>query len=493
MTWLATDIWWWYAAAGVLLALLQFAALLSAFHALRHVRTSQAAVAWTVALLTLPMFALPMYWVLARHRFAGYREAIREIGESHQRSVLAIQYELQTADFVRSTRQQSALERLADVMDTPISTAERVELLINGEAFFDALLAAIARANHYIYVAFYIFRDDQIGRRFADALIERAMSGVQVRILYDEVGCLRLPNAYLTKLRGAGIDVHAFNTRQGWFNRFQINFRNHRKMLLVDGQTAIVGGLNVGDEYLGVAAKLPHWRDTGLLIEGPITRKVQAVFAGDYYWAARRDLPEAFWVDRDQDSPVEPDQSCDHGNSAVCATGPADMRPRATMMFGALAGAAKHRLWISTPYLVPDEPSMVALHMARARGVDVRILIPNEADHWGVYLAGFYYAHELSEAQIPVYRYTQGFMHQKCILVDDELALIGSTNLDNRSLYLNFELMIAVQDPEFVIQVHRMLVDDFQHAIESNAADAPQRFWFERLGTAIARLFSPML
>jgi cardiolipin synthase len=163
------------------------------------------------------------------------------------------------------------------------------------------------------------------------------------------------------------------------------------------------------------------------------------------------------------------------------------------MMFSSLAGSARYRLWISTPYLVPDEPSLVALHMARSRGVEVRILIPNQADHWSVYLAGFHYAHELSEAKIPVFRYTGGFMHQKCILVDDELALVGSTNLDNRSLYLNFELMVAIQDADFVRNVHRMLQADFAQSIEVNSPQAPARPWFERVGTAIARLFSPIL
>lgn len=492
-----------FATTSVIVALLELAALFSAFHALRHVRTAQAAVGWTVALATLPMIALPLYWVFARHRFEGYREAIRDIGERHQKSVLAIQHELQTEDFARSTYQQSALELLADVLDTPISVAERIELLIDGEAFFESVFAEIARAKHYVYLAFYIVRDDQLGRRLADALIERARQGVQVRLLYDEVGCIRLPRAYLEKLRAAGIDVHPFNTRQGWVNRFQINFRNHRKLVLVDGAVAIVGGLNIGDEYLGVAANRPAWRDTGVLVEGPVTRKVQAVFAGDYYWAARQDMPEAFWnhlSDADSDAQLvypcsadRTDQQSDCGNAVICATGPADTRPRATMMFSALANAAKWRLWISTPYLVPDDPSMVALHMAKSRGVDVRILIPNEADHWGVYLAGFHYAHELAEAEIPVYRYTRGFMHQKCLLVDDQIALVGSTNLDNRSLYLNFELMVAVQDRDFVRQVEAMLIRDFEGAVESNTPEAPPRWWFERMGTAIARLFSPIL
>lgn len=472
--------------ASAIALLIQAFAFYSAFHALRHVRTSQAAVAWAVGLATFSFIALPLYWVFSRHRFEGYREAIREVGIRYQRSVKAAQNELVTRRNARTTDQQTALEKVADVLDTPISSGNRFTLLVNGAAFFEALENAINRASRYIYVSFYIIRDDKIGHRFADALIARANAGVTVRVLYDEVGCLRLSNAYLDRLINAGVDVRAFNTRQGWVNRFQINFRNHRKLVVVDGQTAIVGGLNVGDEYLGEAAGLDNWRDTGVLIHGPVTRKIQAVFAGDYYWAAREDLPEASW-----DSSLQTDRQ--GSDAAVCATGPADLRPRATMMFAAAASAAQHRLWISTPYLVPDESSLVALHMAKARGVDVRILIPNVSDHWGVYMAGFHYEQEFAEAEIPIFRYEAGFMHQKCVLVDDTLALIGSTNLDNRSLYLNFELMVAVADPDFVGEVASMLEKDFAAAAHSNAPDTAVRWWYERLGTAIARLFSPVL
>jgi cardiolipin synthase len=486
--------WWIITIATVIVAIVEVIAFYSAYHSLRHVRTSQAAVAWTVGLITLPFLALPLYWVFARHRFEGYREAIRDVGLRHQHSVKAIQRELRTEKYIRSTSQRSALEQVADVLDTPIGSGNHFELLIDGTAFYDAILHAIENAKQYIYIEFYIIRDDEIGNRIADALIQRAEAGIAVRILYDEVGCLRLSNAYISRLTAAGVDVRAFNTRQGWVNRFQINFRNHRKLVVVDAATAIVGGLNVGNEYLGEAAGLSKWRDTGVLIAGPVTRKIQAVFAGDYYWAARHDLPEAIW-ERQGSTDGEPASTGDapQGNTAVCATGPADLRPRATMMFSAAAGAAKERLWISTPYLVPDESSMVALHMAKSRGVDVRVLIPTHADQWGVYMAGFHYEQELAEADIPVFRYNAGFMHQKCLLVDDTLVLVGSTNLDNRSLYLNFELMVAIDDDQFIADVAAMLERDFAAAAHSNAPDARIRWWFERAGTAIARLFSPVL
>ena len=468
---------------------IQGLAFYSAYHSLRFVRTSQAAVAWTIALVTIPFLTLPLYWVFARHRFEGYREAIREVGQRHRRSVAAVERELTTERYARTTDQLSSLQQVADILDTPTSSAEQFKLLVNGREFFDAVFDAISGAEHYIYLHFYIIRDDKIGNRLAESLMEKANRGVKVRFLYDEVGCLRLSSAYLSRLSRAGVDVRAFNTRQGWVNRFQINFRNHRKLVVVDGRTAIVGGLNIGDEYVSDSNDRNGWRDTAAMVTGQVTRKVQAVFAGDYYWAAREDLPEANWATGTGDNG---DQHVE--NVAVCATGPSDIRPRASMMFAAAASSARKRFWISSPYLVPDESSMIALHMAKARGLDVRVLIPAKVDHLGVYLAGFHYESELLDAGIAVYRYPGGFMHQKCVLVDDELAIIGSTNLDNRSLYLNFELMLAISDRRFVGEVGSMLESDFRAASPSNNTDSrTKRWWFERAGTAVARLFSPVL
>ncbi|WP_442509392.1 cardiolipin synthase [Novipirellula sp. SH528] len=477
---------WFITLIPPLMVLIELLAIASAFHALRHVRTSQAAVAWVIGLVTIPFLVLPMYWVFARHRFEGYREAIRTVGERHVQSVASVRRELVTDANIRSTSLNTPLEYLADVLDTPLCDNNSFELLIDGAVFFDSLLTRIQAAQRYVYLEFYILRDDVIGNKLADALIACANKGVVVRLLYDEVGCLRLSGKYIDRLVSAGVDVRAFNTRQGFVNRFQINFRNHRKLVVIDGEMAWVGGLNVGDEYLGISAGKTRWRDTAVQIQGDLARKVQAVFAGDYYWAARTDLPEANWY-------TESAQNTTAGSAAVCATGPADQRPRATMMFASTAATAKHRLWISTPYLVPDDALMVALSMARARGVDVRLLIPSVADQWSVFLAGYYYEQELAEVGIPVYRYRGGCLHQKCVLVDDDLVLIGSTNFDNRSLYLNFELMVAIAEPKLIAEVAEMLEQDFAESPCSNSAGETLRPWFARVGTAIARLFSPVL
>lgn len=471
---------------------LQIIALLSAMHSLRHVRTSQAAVGWAVGLVLLPFLTLPLYWIFARNRFEGYRDALRQVDDRHHRSVHAVHHELVAEPHEPRVRRLTALELVADVLNTPISHGNQYKLLVDGDAFLASLLETIQSAQRYIYLCYYIVQDDQTGKKVADALIQRAAAGVKVRFVYDEVGCLRLSYAYFRRLTDAGIEVRSFNTRQGWVNRFQINFRNHRKLIVADGEQSIVGGMNIGDSYIGESVGKLKCRDSAVWISGPISRKVQAVFAGDYYWAARQDLPEADW----DGSAIDPRVPLDrlHSRAAVCATGPADSRPRATMMFAAVAAAATQRLWICTPYLVPDETTMSALHMAKARGVHVRVLIPYQADPWAADLAAFHYEWELYEAGIPVYRYEKAFMHQKCVLVDDTLALVGSTNMDNRSLYLNFEMMMAIEDPYFVADVAAMMEKDFQASTLSNTPDAPaRRWWFARFGTAVARLFSPIL
>ncbi|SFQ13869.1 cardiolipin synthase [Nitrosomonas cryotolerans] len=463
----------------------------SAWHAMNKVRTSQAAVAWAVGLVAMPILVLPLYWVFGQKRFAGYRDAIRQVGEQCKASVEAVRRELMTGKNAGSATGESPLDVLADVLDTPLSYNNAFRLLIDGESFFDTLFEQIRSAKNYIYIEFYIIRDDDIGRKFAEALCERAQAGVVVRLLYDEVGCMKLTRAWLRRVRDAGVDVLAFNTRQGWANRFQLNFRNHRKLVVIDGQRTIVGGLNIGDEYLGRISWVSRWRDTAIHVDGAVVRKIQAVFASDYYWATRRNLPEAVWSTTVEAPVVSDDQ---HGMAAVCATGPADGRMRATMMFATIAGCARKRLWISSPYLVPDDSCMTALSMAQARGIDVRILIPEKADSWLVFLAGFYYEQQLESLGIPVYRYcSEGFMHQKCVLADDNLVLIGSTNLDNRSLHLNFELMLAVADPALVQEAAQMLEQDFAVSDNMNASHGQLRPWYIRTGTIVARLFSPVL
>ncbi|HSM06605.1 MAG TPA: cardiolipin synthase, partial [Longimicrobiales bacterium] len=314
-------------------------------------------------------------------------------------------------------------------------------------------------------------------------LIAKAREGVRVYFLYDEVGSHSLPDPYKEELRGAGVEVYDFHTQQGLWNRFQLNFRNHRKVVVVDGKQTWIGGHNVGDEYMGRDPKFGHWRDTHVRITGPAALAAQLSFVEDWYWATGR-VPEVDWTPTPAPEGDVP--------ALVIPTGPADEVETATLMFIHAINSARERVWIASPYFVPDEAVMAALHLAGLRGVDVRILIPDHPDHLLVYLAAYSYFDEASETGAEFYRYTDGFLHQKVVLIDDVSAAVGTANFDNRSFRLNFEITALVADSTFVGEVERMFEADFARSRRMEPGELDRKsFWF-KLGVKLARLTSPI-
>jgi cardiolipin synthase len=315
-------------------------------------------------------------------------------------------------------------------------------------------------------------------------LVAAARRGVRVYFLIDEVGSYDLPASYKNELRDAGAEVFDFHSRKGPGNRFQINFRNHRKVVVVDGHTTWVGGHNIGDEYLGKEAKFGRWRDTHVRIEGPAALTAQLSFLEDWYWATGNIL-DVSW---------EPKAVEDGGFPVlIVPSGPADEVETASLMFVHAIHSARERIWIASPYFVPDEAVMAALQLAGMRGVDVRVLIPAKADHLLVYLAAFSYFDDAGRTGVKFYRFEDGFLHEKAMLIDDDVATIGTANFDNRSFRLNFEITAVLSDPEFAAEVERMFEDDFAHAtLVPDDEYSGKSFWF-RLGVRLARLSSPLL
>ena len=455
---------------------------LSSIDAVMSTRTAQGTVAWIVALNAFPYVAVPAYWILGRSRFEGYVTARKE-GDQEIRHVAELVDE-KTAH-LRSTRADTvgASRTSENLAKIPYLRGNEVDLLIDGPATFDSILEGIAKAEKYVLVQFFIVHDDELGRALKSALLERARAGVQVYFLYDEIGSHDLPKSYLEELRAAGVEAVDFHTQKGYRNRLQINFRNHRKIVVVDGQVAWVGGHNVGDEYMGKDPEFGHWRDTHVRITGPSVLSVQLSFIEDWYWATDQ-TPELHW---------EPHILTDTGaHVLIYPTGPADRLESATLLFMTAINAAEKRLWIASPYFVPDESIMNSLHLAALRGVDVRILIPDKADHLLVYLAAFSYFEEAAATGVRFFRYKDGFLHQKVVLVDDEIAAVGTANFDNRSFRLNFEVMAVVADPAFATEVEKMLLDDFESSVEMRPGDYENRsFWF-KLSVRLARLTAPI-
>jgi cardiolipin synthase len=459
------------------------AGALSAVNAAMTVRTPSGAVAWVVALVSLPFLAVPAYWVLGRSKFKGFVKAY----ESNRDQIDAV---------IEETRAQLESERVRIEGHVPYYDAIQrlsgnhllgnndVRLLIDGEATFDSLLEGIENARSYVLVQYYILRDDGIGRRLQDCLIGRAKAGVRVYLLYDEVGCIALPMEYCEELRKAGAKVSSFQPTRGRNNRFQLNFRNHRKIVVVDGTTGWLGGHNVGDEYLGLNTDYCPWRDTHVRLAGPVVTQLQAVIASDWYWATR-ELPPLYWTP----TPAEASDM----RAMIIPSSPVQTLETAGLMYVLALNQARERLWIAAPYFVPDEAVMKALELAALRGVDVRILLAGVSDSTLAKLASWYYIGRLGNLGIHFVEYRPGFLHQKVALIDQHTALVGTANFDNRSFRLNFEVTALVHDDGFAAAVEAMLARDFAHGEEVDVDALAQRGFLWHLRVSLARLLAPVL
>lgn len=456
--------------------------VLAAICAIREVsagRTSQGSIAWLVSLAFLPFPTAFIYLVFGWKHFDSYAKTRMEVRGSR----LIRSEELAVID--RETGQDWPVQLRAAGM--PFLAGNRAELLIDGEATFESILDGIATAKQYIFVQFYIIRHDALGQRFAAALMERARAGVAIYVLYDDVGSNRLSEEYKDRLRAEGIKVFGFNHRHRFlriFGPMRINYRNHRKNVVVDGRIGWTGGINVGVEYLGQDPKFGHWRDTQLKVEGPAVSSFSLIFQEDWLWATGEVLGIG---------PPSPIEEPGTTPALLMATGPADKFEACAIAFSDIIAQARQRLWVVSPYFVPDTDMRTALYAAQLRGVDVRIMLPEKPDHLLVWLASNAHADAMVQHGVGVYRYRRGFLHQKVLLMDDRMASVGSVNFDNRSFAINFEMTVWMPDPVMVAAVEAMLKHDFAECREVTREDVERRGTVRRFIEQAAKLFSPIL
>ena len=461
---------------------------LSALDAVMRTRTPQGATAWAVALVSMPLVALPLYWVFGRAKFHDYTETLRHFdAEVEVRLREAREGPLKAwlvhPEDEADPRTRGELLGFRDLSTLSFTRGNGLRLLIDGEATFEAIFEAIDRAEDYVLAQFYIIHDDGLGRAFKERLIAAVRRGVRVYLLYDEVGSYDLPRRYLRDLRAAGVRVSGFSGERGWLGRFRINFRNHRKIVVVDGRQAFVGGLNVGDEYLGRDPQISPWRDTHLAVEGPAVQGLQFSFLRDWYYGFQ-ETPDVRWAL----SPSEEDR-----RALVLASGPADPLETCGLLFTHAIESAERRVWIATPYFVPDGRVLGALQLAALRGVDVRILMPRRTDSVLFKYVPYAYLPDVERAGVKVLLYEEGFMHQKVLLVDDDYAAVGTANLDNRSFRLNFEVTCLANDLAFCADVAAMLERDFSRSTRLSEADLADRPFPFRLAAQTTRLLAPVL
>jgi cardiolipin synthase len=472
--------WQWTWLVLLTVTAVQVAGVVLAVDAVMRNRTPQGTIAWAIALLLMPAMSIPFYVVFGSRRFNGYVRAIRR-GQAGLRELWHAAHDAVEPFAVHGGDPAAGLcSGMERITALPATRSNVCELLVDGQQTFDAILAGVARARDYVLSQFYIVNDDGIGRRYRQALLDARARGVRVHFLYDEIGCSGLSESFLQPLRDAGCQVSGFRTTRGG-NRFQINFRNHRKTVVIDGHEAFTGGINVGDEYLGLDPEMGPWRDTQMRLAGPAVMGVQLAWCEDWRWATGS-VPELNW--RPQPEPGG------ENVSMVVPSGPADPFETCTLMFLHLITSARRRLWVATPYFVPDEGILAALQLAARRGVDVRVMIPERADNLLIKLSAYSFYPDVIPAGVKVYRYHKAFLHHKVLLADDTAA-VGTANFDNRSFRINFEMTVLAEGP-FCRDVTEMMHRDFERCHGTSLPEFERRSWWFRLATRIARLMAPI-
>ncbi len=474
-------------ALTIIILIVEILGIITAMHAILLTRSARGAIAWAITLIVMPWVALPLYWVFGRNKFYGYVEILRagNIQSHHQveRALKKMERYAPPADY-HQVGIEAGDEVYVHLAGIPFTGKNKADLLVNGPETFDALFNSIDSAKHYLLIEFFIIRHDRIGQQLQQLLIKKAGEGVKIYFLYDEIGSRKLSGNYVNRLRQAGVEIHPFSTTRGLRNRFQINFRNHRKIVVVDGKIGFVGGHNVGDEYLGRKRRYGAWRDTHVMVEGPSVLGLQLAFNADWFWAVRKKLDIA-WN-------VHPAPAGDM-NILPLATDPSQYLDTCLLFFLHAILSAKKRIWIASPYFVPDEGIVNALQVAALKGVDVRIILPGRPDKIIVYLASFaYFSRLLSVPGITIYRYLPGFMHQKVMIIDNHTSVIGSANFDNRSFYLNFEMNMVIKNRNFTARVENILKNDMDQSRQVLYPDDKTTLLF-RLLVRLASLFSPVL
>jgi cardiolipin synthase len=504
-------------------------ALFNCVHILGDRQSPSASFAWIILNLALPIVGVPAYVLLGKYRIRGYikRRSIRNFEFSGYARDLTQQWLMPSGEAYNVPAEiepsfgifRQIFSKFGPVFEPHPG---EVKLLVDGKATFEEIFRAIASAKRYILVQYYILRSDRLGLELKRLLIAKAQAGLPVYLLYDDMGSFWLKQEYIKDLRRAGIRVEKFLPIRSLKRGFQINFRNHRKLVVVDGVCAFTGGLNIGEEYaerrlIPRERKFSFWRDTHMRIVGPAVFQLEELFLEDWHFATHETIdmnkisppPELLAQKVQADAGDKKSSEQPAGELTVklhAATGqgtkafvqivpsqPTDEQLIGILLFMQIIQSARKRLWIATPYFVPDTPLLRELELAALRGVDIRLILPRKSDNQFVHWVTLSYAEPLQSIGVKVCLYEKGFMHQKVALVDDNMAVLGSTNFDNRALYLNFETTVLVHGQEFAAEVEKVLREDLLSCRYHQPAKNWTRRKLVKTRENVARLLSPLL
>jgi cardiolipin synthase len=453
-------------------------------------KESVSTVAWILAIVAVPYVGGLCYLLfgqthIVRRKIRRKRSSNLSSG-SQRGQMLASAFHKDVEALPGTPVELGRLARLAQRVGRfePVE-GNRIELYSDGQKLYDAMERAILEARGHIELFSYIVQPDEFGYRFRDLLVQKAREGVEVRFLYDGVGSFRLDQRYLRPLQQAGVRCAVFLPVNPLKGRFQINLRNHRKILVTDGRRAFTGGFNIGRDYCGLPTRYGRWWDLHLDIEGPLVEQVQDVFAEDWAFATGEVLSAGLFP---------PPKICGEETAQVVAGGPdRDLEVMHHLYFSALASARK-RAYIMTPYFVPDQAMVKALESAALQGVEVRLMVPWRSNYRTVDYAGRWFYENLMAAGVRLHAYTSGMLHAKMMTVDGRWSTVGTANFDIRSFRLNFEMNVNVYGEGFAQNLERVFLDLARRScLELGPDNFGRRGRGSRLVENVCRLLAPIL
>lgn len=484
MVWLEIGIY--------VLVILYFLTVVSiVFNVILENRNPVRTLAWIIVLVTVPLIGFLFYLYFG----VNYRKvkmfSMKGLGDMKWLQYMSEDQKqlIQKSEFLDKREPWEVRKLMTLLLNNSkalLTRYNRVEVLNNGEETFPAIFEALRQAKKFIHLEYYIVQPGRLTTELKDLLIEKAQDGVEVRIIYDDVGCWSMTREFIREVRNAGIQIYPFLPVRFHHLANKANYRNHRKIIVIDGEVGFVGGLNFADRYLDGVPDIGIWRDTHLKVMGEVVTSLQIVFLIDWYFVRQELL-----LDKNEYLPYKKAE----GKVVVqtVASGPDSDWASIQQAYFTLISIAKKYVYISTPYFMPGETTLNILKTAAMSGVDVRIMLPHKSDSRLTYWCTRSYVEELLVAGVKVYWYQKGINHSKVIVVDGMMASVGTANMDIRSFEQNFEVSLIIYDREVV----KKLAADFLKDLKVSTEGAIQRWKFrpkrEKICESVARLFAPVL
>ncbi len=455
-------------------------------HILLRNKPPASTLAWVWAVILFPYAGTIFYFVFGTDRLVRQKlRATREMDASGGRTERRVNADTQASLDRLSGPERQNVELLSHLHEYAISCADETRLLVDGGAFFGALGQRIDEARHHVHLEFYIWQDDARANEMLDRLVAAARRGVEVRVLLDPVGCFGLRRSHFARLVEAGGRFAWFRTAHPLRNQWTFTLRNHRKLQIIDCTRCFIGGMNMGREYASEDPAIGPWRDIQIEITGSAARKFQMIFADDWFFATQEKLLAPHYY---------PPPECSQRLLVQPMTdGPDDPGDPIEMSLVWMLNIARRRVWLTAGYFGPNEPLLTALQLAAARGVDVRMLVAGKSDHPLLVNVGRSYYEELLQYGVKIYEYETGINHAKVALIDEEWLMVGSANLDARSMRLNFELNALVRDPATAADLERVLSSDFENSNHIIAMEFAHRSRWQRWKESLVRPLAPLL